>query len=247
MPKKTWIDKTDEKTAEIAPVSQTKTPESEDVTFPKNPRHKKKDSGVVFELNPVNLESVKNGLTNNGKMKVELTEDEIVKAVAKRKKRVVVVKKRDDNGNLLKKDGTIDKRPEAAKKNLVNSKVYKRLLENQQIPKKTIVPSIPKPIVEDESDSDTDFELEEVKPTKVIEPKPEPEPEPEPTIVVKRKVTSTEMYLREQEAKRERELQEQMAKMKQMEEENNKLKNRFVFNDHLNRLTHLSTTMKIKY
>ena len=245
MPKKTWIDKTDEKTAEIAPVSQTKTPESEEGTFPKNPRHKKKDSGVVFELNPVNLESVKNGLTNNGKMKVELTEDEIVKAVAKRKKRVVVVKKRDDNGNLLKKDGTIDKRPETAKKNLVNSKVYKRLLENQQIPKKPIVPSIPKPVVEDESDSDTDFELEEVKPTKVIEP--EPEPEPEPTIVVKRKVTSTEMYLREQEAKRERELKEQMAKMKQMEEENNKLKNRFVFNDHLNRLTHLSTTMKIKY
>lgn len=245
MPKKTWIDKTDEKTAEIAPVSQTKTLENEDGTFPKNPRHKKKDSGVVFELNPVNLESVKNGLTNNGKMKVELTEDEIVKAVAKRKKRVVVVKKRDDNGNLLKKDGTIDKRPETAKKNLVNSKVYKRLLENQQIPKKTIVPSIPKPIVEDESDSDTDFELEEVKPTKVIEPKSEPEPEP--AIIVKRKVTSTEMYLREQEAKRERELQEQMAKMKQMEEENNKLKNRFVFNDHLNRLTHLSTTMKIKY
>jgi len=245
MPKKTWIDKTDEKTAEIPPESQTKTSENEDVTFPKNPRHKKKESSVVFELNPINLESVKNGLTNNGKMKVELTEDEIVKAVAKRKKRVVVVKKRDENGNLLTKSGAIDKRPETAKKNLVNSKVYKRLLENQQIPKKPVVPSIPKPIVEDETDSDTDFELEEVKPTKVIDPKPEPEPEP--TIVVKRKVTSTEMYLREQEAKRERELQEQMAKMKQMEEENNKLKNRFVFNDHLNRLTHLSTTMKIKY
>ena len=35
--------------------------------------------------------------------------------------------------------------------------------------------------------------------------------------------------------------------MKTMEEENKKLKNRFVFNDYLNKMTHLSTTMKIKY
>ena len=55
------------------------------------------------------------------------------------------------------------------------------------------------------------------------------------------------MYLLDQEAKREKELQEQMEKMKAIEEENNKLKNRFVFNDYLNRMTHLSTTMKIKY
>jgi hypothetical protein len=246
MPKKTWIDKTDVKNTEISEVSQTKTSENEGVTFPEKNRKKNKDSGVVFELNPVNLESVKNGLSNNGKMKVELTEDEIVRAVAKKKKRVVVVKKRDENGNLLTKTGAIDKRPETAKKNLVNSKVYKRLLENQQIPKKPVVSSIPKPVVED-SDSDTEFELEEEKPTKEVEIKPIAQPEPEPTIVVKRKISSTELYLREQEAKREKELQEQMAKMKQMEEENNKLKNRFVFNDYLNKMTHLSTTMKIKY
>jgi hypothetical protein len=244
MPKKTWIDKTDVKNAEISEESKTKTSENEGVTLPTKSRDKKKDSGVVFELNPINLESVKNGLSNNGKMKVELTEDEIVRAVAKKKKRVVVVKKRDENGNLLTKTGAIDKRPETAKKNLVNSKVYKRLLENQQIPKKPIVSTIPKPVVED-SDSDTEFELEDVKPTKIVDIKPEPEPEP--TIEVKRKVSSTELYLREQEAKREKELQEQMAKMKQMEEENNKLKNRFVFNDYLNKMTHLSTTMKIKY
>jgi hypothetical protein len=246
MPKKTWIDKSDAKTTEIPDVSKTTTSENEGVTLPTNPRQKKKDSSVVFELNPINLESVKNGLSNNGKMKVELTEDEIVRAVAKRKKRVVVVKKRDENGNLLTKTGSIDKRPETAKKNLVNSKVYKRLLENQQIPKKPVVSSIPKPVVED-SDSDTEFELEEVKPTKVVEVEPIALPEPEPTITVKRKVSSTELYLREQEQKRERELQEQIAKMKQMEEENNKLKNRFVFNDYLNKMTHLSTTMKIKY
>jgi len=246
MPKKTWIDKTDVKNVEISEESKTKTSENEGVTLPTKSRDKKKDSGVVFELNPINLESVKNGLSNNGKMKVELTEDEIVRAVAKKKKRVVVVKKRDENGNLLTKTGAIDKRPETAKKNLVNSKVYKRLLENQQIPKKPIASTIPKPVVED-SDSDTDFELEEVKPTKVVETKPIVEPEPEPAIVVKRKISSTELYLREQEAKREKELQEQMAKMKQMEEENNKLKNRFVFNDYLNKMTHLSTTMKIKY
>lgn len=244
MPKKTWIDKTDVKNVEISEESKTKTSENEGVTLPTKSRDKKKDSGVVFELNPINLESVKNGLSNNGKMKVELTEDEIVRAVAKKKKRVVVVKKRDENGNLLTKTGAIDKRPETAKKNLVNSKVYKRLLENQQIPKKPVVSTIPKPVVED-SDSDTEFELEDVKPTKIVDIKPEPEPEP--TIEVKRKVSSTELYLREQEAKREKELQEQMAKMKQMEEENNKLKNRFVFNDYLNKMTHLSTTMKIKY
>ena len=149
MPRKTWIDKSDVKTTEIPDVPQTKTSENEGVTLPTNPRNKKKDSGVVFELNPINLESVKNSLSNNGKMKVELTEDEIVRAVAKKKKRVVVVKKRDDNGNLLTKSGAIDKRPETAKKNLVNSKVYKRLLENQQIPKKQVVMSIPKPVVED--------------------------------------------------------------------------------------------------
>ena len=247
MPRKTWIDKEDSKNTEIPETPQTKTSENEGVTLATNPRQKKKDSGVVFELNPINLESVKSGLSNNGKMKVELTEDEIVRAISKKKKKIVVIKKRDESGNLLKKDGTIDKRPETAKKNLVNSKVYKRLLENQQIPKKNqIVPSIPKPIVED-SDSDTEFELEEEKPTKVIDIKPTVTLEPEPTIVVKRKVSSTEMYLREQEIKRERELQEQMAKMKSMEEENNKLKNRFVFNDHLNRMTHLSTSMKIKY
>jgi hypothetical protein len=197
MPKKTWIDKTEVQNTEISEVSQTKTSENEDVTFPEKNRKKNKDSGVVFELNPVNLESVKNGLSNNGKMKVELTEDEIVRAVAKKKKRVVVVKKRDENGNLLTKTGAIDKRPETAKKNLVNSKVYKRLLENQQIPKKPVVTSIPKPVVED-SDSDTEFELEEEKPTKVVEIKPIAQPEPEPTIVVKRKISSTELYLREQ-------------------------------------------------
>lgn len=246
MPRKTWIDKSDVKTTEIPDVPQTKTSENEGVTLPTNPRNKKKDSGVVFELNPINLESVKNSLSNNGKMKVELTEDEIVRAVAKKKKRVVVVKKRDDNGNLLTKSGAIDKRPETAKKNLVNSKVYKRLLENQQIPKKQVVMSIPKPVVED-SDSESEFELEEEKPTKIIEIKQSLPAEPEPTIIVKRKVSSTEMYLLDQEAKREKELQEQMEKMKAIEEENNKLKNRFVFNDYLNRMTHLSTTMKIKY
>lgn len=103
MPKKTWIDKTDSKTTEIPEIAQTKTSENEGVTLPVNPRQKKKDSGVVFELNPVNLESVKSGLSNNGKMKVELTEDEIVRAVSKKKKKIVVVKKRDESGNLLRK------------------------------------------------------------------------------------------------------------------------------------------------
>jgi hypothetical protein len=154
----------------------------------------------------------------------------------------VVVKKRDEHGNLLTKSGAIDKRPEMAKKNLVNSKVYKQLLEKQQIPKKPNVPVINKPVVE-ESDSESEFELEDEKPTKIVDVVP---PE-ESTLVVKRKVSSTEIYLREQEAKREKELQEQMTKMKQMEEENSKLKNRFVFNDYLNKMTHLSTTMKIKY
>lgn len=242
MPRKTWIDKDDSKSAVFPPESQTKTSENEDFTLPTKILKKNKESAVVFELDSVNLDSVKNNLSNNGKMKVELTEDQIVRAVAKRKKRVVVVKKRDEHGNLLTKSGAIDKRPETAKKNLVNSKVYKQLLENQQIPKKPNVTVIKKPVVED-SDSESEFELEDEKPTKIVDIVP---PE-EPTLVVKRKVSSTEMYLREQEAKREKELQEQMAKMKHMEEENSKLKNRFVFNDYLNKMTHLSTTMKIKY
>lgn len=243
MPKKTWIDKDDSKSPVVPPESQTKTSENEGVTLPTKILKKNKESTVVFELDSVNLDSVKNNLSNNGKMKVELTEDQIVRAVAKRKKRVVVVKKRDEHGNLLTKSGAIDKRPETAKKNLVNSKVYKRLLENQQIPKKPNVTVIKKPVVED-SDSESEFELEDEKPTKVVDIVPPEEPT---TLVVKRKVSQTEMYLREQEAKREKELQEQMAKIKQMEEENSKLKNRFVFNDYLNKMTHLSTTMKIKY
>jgi hypothetical protein len=238
MVKKTWIDK-----QEIAPAGIENKPVDQSAEMPSEIPVTEKQTDLVAKK--VKKISQKNGseLTPMGR---ELQENEIQKTKTVRQPRVKKVKKRDEQGNLLKKDGTIDKRVEAIKKVQQKSKVYQQIIANKKLKEEmggkvaVLTPLI-------ESDSDDDLEFEIVDDTKPLKPAPLPKPESPPHVEIKRKPTHTEIYLKQQEEKRERELAEQMSRLKEMEDENKNLKNKFTFNDHLNRLTHLATNVKIRY
>lgn len=240
MVKKTWIDKSDEKLNgsenQVKEISQ-------------NSDVKITSEGISQDYSQ---KLTKSSLTKNGltKMAQELLENEIPKTKIVRQTRLRRVKQRDADGNLLKQDGTIDKRVESIKKVQQKSRVYQQILENKRLKEQlgTKKVAILTPLVESDSEDDgVEFELidneKPLKPVEVVQP----EPEPQPTIEIKRKETPTEIYLRQQELLREKQLEDQMTKLKLIEEENKNLKNKFNFNDHLNKLTHLSTSMKIRY
>lgn len=227
MVKKTWIDKPDVPVADIENKKENEnTKEVPEIKLPKEAKTKKIAPQVT-------------------QMGQELLENAIPKTKAVRQPRVKKVKQRDDNGNLLKKDGTIDKRVEAIKKVQQKSRVYQQIIANKKLKEdlggKVAVLT---PFVESESEDDLEFEL--IDDTKPMKPAPLPKPE-SPLVEIKRKPTHTEVYLKQQEEKREKELQEQMSRLKAMEDENNNLKNKFTFNDHLNKLTYLATNVKIRY
>ena len=85
-----------------------------------------------------------------------------------------------------------------------------------------------------ESD-DSEPEFEEIK----LEV--EPEVQKPPAIPV---MSRTELYLKEQADLREKQLAEQI---KRMEDENKKLKDKFQFNSHLNRIQAMSSNVKLKF
>lgn len=172
-------------------------------------------------------------------IKQELDTDSVVKKVEKK----LIVKKRrarpslmDENGNKLKQDGTIDKRPETGMRNLQKSRVYQKILENKKLKESVGKVAVLTPYA-DTSDSETEFD--EIK----LEIEPE-QSSPAPTATPVVKGAGTEEFIRKQEAERERMLAEQL---KAMELENKKLKDSFHYNTHLNRIQSLSTNVKLKF
>lgn len=167
-------------------------------------------------------------------LKREIAHDKVVKdkkPVFPKEKRGRPKKevKRDEDGNRLTKKGTIDKRAESGPNNLKKSKVYLQILENKKLKEQVGKVAVLTPYV-DSSDSETEFD--EVK----LEIEPE---QPEKPVR-----SGTDDFIRKQELERERQLSVQM---KNIENENKKLKDSFHYNSHLNRLQTLSTNVKLKF
>lgn len=134
---------------------------------------------------------------------------------------------RNEAGQRLTKKGTVDKRAEASMKNLQKSRVYQQILENKKLKEETKGKvAVFSPIVDDDtSDDDVEFVIEE-----------------DPDIKAER--TQTKLYLEKQDQIREHELKDQLKKF---EEENKKLKESFNYNSHLNRMSTMSTNVKLKF
>jgi hypothetical protein len=134
---------------------------------------------------------------------------------------------RNEKGEKLTKKGTVDRRGEQGLKNLEKSSVYKRILENKKLKEETKGKvAVYSPVVDDDTSED-DIEF-------VIEEDPD----------IKADKSRTQMYLEKQEQIRESELKEQVKKF---EEENKKLKESFNYNSHLNRISHMATSTKLKF
>lgn len=141
-------------------------------------------------------------------------------------------KQYDDQGNLLTSKGKIDKRPLAGMENLKKSRVYQQILANKKLKEEVGKVAVLTPYVESD-DSEPEFET--------IKLETEPEvitPPPAPLM------SRTEIYLKEQAELREKQLADQVKKM---EDENKKLKDKFQFNSHLNRIQAMSSNVKIRF
>ena len=170
----------------------------------------------------------KHQTTQKTNFEKELKKDEIKRekppAKAGRPKKEVL---RNEKGERLTKKGTVDKRAEASMKNLQKSRVYQQILENKKLKEETKGKvAVFSPIVDDDtSEDDVEFVIEE-----------------DPDIKEER--TQTKLYLEKQEQIREQELKEQLKKF---EEENKKLKESFNYNSHLNRISTMATSVKLKF
>ena len=157
-------------------------------------------------------------------LKTELKNDVIPRKKMGRPKKEVL---RNEKGERLTKKGTVDKRGEQGLANLQKSKVYQQILENKKLKQETQGKiAVYSPIVDDSSsEDDVEFVIEE-----------------DPDIKAER--TQTKLYLEKQEQIREQELKEQLKKF---EEENKKLKESFNYNSHLNRISTMATSVKLKF
>jgi len=174
-----------------------------------------------------NAEKIQTAKESN--LEKELKKDEIVKEkpppkIRGRPKKEVI---RNEAGQRLTKKGTVDKRAETGLVNLQKSRVYQRILENKKLKEETKGKvAILSPIVDDDtSEDDIEFTIEE-----------------DPDI--KQERMQTKLYLEKQEQIREQELKEQLKKY---EEENKKLKDSFNYNSHLNRISTMATSVKLKF
>ena len=141
-------------------------------------------------------------------------------------------KQYDDQGNLLTSKGKIDKRPQVGMENLKKSRVYQQILANKKLKAEVGKVAVLTPYVESD---DSEPEFEEIK----LEVEPDvPQPPPAPVM------SRTELYLKEQAELREKQLAEQIKKM---EDENKKLKEKFQYNSHLNRIQLMSSNVKLKF
>lgn len=133
----------------------------------------------------------------------------------------------DESGNLLTKRGQIDKRSLNKVVGEVSKRHWQEVAEKNKNPNVKVVAT-----VDSDSDSEPEFEIETITPTP---PPPVVEPPAQPT--------RTEMFIKEEEEKRKK-FDEEIFKLK---EENTKLKSGLVFNDHLNRISHMAKSVKLKF
>jgi hypothetical protein len=178
----------------------------------------------------VENEKPTNQLQKQTTLKKELKRDEIRREKVPPAPKLGRPKKdvpRNSEGQKLKKDGTVDKRAETGMKNLQKSRVYQQILENKKLKETTKGKvAVYSPIVDDDtSDDDVEFVIEEDQD-------------------IKAEKTRTQMYLEKQEQIREQELKEQIKKY---EEENKKLKESFNYNSHLNKISHMASSVKLKF
>jgi len=188
----------------------------------------------------------------NEKNDIEIDKEQIEKKPRQRKKVMVEIesmvsqikkekitkgdrlknKQYDDMGNLLTSKGKIDKRPQVGMENLKKSRVYQQILANKKMKAEVGKVAVLTPYVESDN---SEPEFEEIK----LEVEPEVPSQPQAPVM-----SRTELYLKEQSELREKQLAEQIKKM---EDENKKLKDRFQFNSHLNRIQAMSTNVKLKF
>lgn len=133
--------------------------------------------------------------------------------------------KRDEKGNLLRKNGEVDKRGEQGLKNLAKSRVYQQILANKKLKEEVGKVAVYTPFVESE-DSEDEIEFD-------IQLETPPEPPKKEDLEKERKIAEA--------------LSAREAQVRAMEMENKKLKDTFHFNSHLNRLQQLSTNVKLKF
>ena len=180
---------------------------------------------------PVEKPKSSNQQSKKTTLEKELKKDEIRREKApKSPKKMGRPKKevlRNEKGEKLTKKGTVDRRGEQGLKNLEKSSVYKRILENKKLKEESKGKvAVYSPVVDDDTSED-DIEF-------VIEEDPD----------IKAEKSRTQIYLEKQEQIRESELKEQVKKF---EEENKKLKESFNYNSHLNRISHMATSTKLKF
>jgi hypothetical protein len=222
MPKKTWIQKEPEKieTIEESSKSPVKKEESQKKVLIENTE---KD---LIEVKPKKVKNQQQTMVELETLQGQLKKDKVTKGDR------LKTKQYDADGNLLTSKGKIDKRPKAGLENLKKSRVYQQILSNKKLKESVGKVAILTPYVESD-DSDTEFEE--------IKLEVEPEVEKLPAVPV---MSRTELYLKEQAELREKQLAEQIKKM---EDENKKLKDKFQFNSHLNRIQAMSSSVKLKF
>jgi hypothetical protein len=199
------------------PVVKDAIPDIEDLE--KNTENSISNQTETVEKKPEPTNQLKKNLLKN-----ELKNDVIPRKKMGRPKKEVL---RNEKGERLTKKGTVDKRGETGLQNLQKSRVYQQILENKKLKEETKGKvAILTPIVDDDtSEDDVEFVIEE-----------------DPDI--KEEKTRTQLYLQKQEQIREQELKEQLKKY---EDENKALKEKFNYNSHLNKISHMASNVKLKF
>jgi hypothetical protein len=182
----------------------------------------KKDNKIDFET------EMKTGCISKGNQPKESTITG-QKAVKTR----TIVKQYNEQGQRLTKKGTVDRRAETSKQNMLKSARYKDILAKKQEEKKS--QPILTPIVEsdDDSDDDLEFSIETVdipEEIKQVAPTPVAPPQPNPYI--------------ENEISKRKKMDEEMFKL---QEENKKLRDGIYFSNHLQTIDRMARVVKLKF
>jgi hypothetical protein len=138
----------------------------------------------------------------------------------------------NSNGELLTKRGKLDKRAENKSGGDIFTKRWKEIAEMNKTKNKVVA------TVESDSDSEPDFEIELIEPVKPVEHVKLVEP-----VIVPIQPSQTELFLKKEEDKRIK-FDEELSKLRS---ENANLKSGLHFNDHLNRISHMAKSVKMKF
>jgi hypothetical protein len=142
-----------------------------------------------------------------------------------------IVKQYNESGQRLTKKGTIDRRAETSKLNMINSTRYKEILAKKQKEKEKKKEPVLTAIVDtDDSEDDLEFSIETVEQPEEIKPIAPIQAVPNEYI--------------EKEIEKRKKMDEDMFKLK---EENQKLKDGMFFNNHLQQIDRMSRIVKLKF